>query len=143
MGHPLERGQQLSERYLKFQSAVLKKHLQDWQEITQDPVTLQTVQGVRIPLKYSSPLRYPLEHELTSRDVDPVVDTAIKELLKLKAIQEVQRETPVFISKVFTVPKLERGKKYGKRFILLILVRGQLMTYLLMLMARPTTTNLK
>ena len=41
--------------------------------------------------------------------MDPVVDTAIKELLKLKAIQEVQRETPVFISIV------ELGKEYGKR----------------------------
>ena len=49
---------------------------------------------------------------------DLVIDSTVKEMLNLNAIQVVHRETKVFISKVFTVPKLERGKEYGRRFIL-------------------------
>ena len=41
-----------------------------------------------------------------------------KELLSLEAVQEVDVKEKVFISRVFTVPKMERGKEYGKRFIL-------------------------
>ena len=41
-----------------------------------------------------------------------------KELLNLEAVQEVDVKEEVFISRVFTVPKMERGKEYGKRFIL-------------------------
>ena len=41
-----------------------------------------------------------------------------KELLNLKAVQEVDVKEKVFLSRVFTVPKLERGKEYGRRFIL-------------------------
>ena len=49
---------------------------------------------------------------------DPVIDSTIQEMLTLNAIQVVDRKTQVFISRVFTVPKLERGKEYGRRFIL-------------------------
>ena len=41
-----------------------------------------------------------------------------KELLNLEAVQEVDVKEEVFISRVFTVPKMERGKEYGRRFIL-------------------------
>ena len=41
-----------------------------------------------------------------------------KEFLNLEAVQEVDVKEKVFISRVFTVPKMERGKDYGKRFIL-------------------------
>ena len=41
-----------------------------------------------------------------------------KELLNLKAVQEVDVKEKVFLSRVFTVPKMERGKEYGRRFIL-------------------------
>ena len=72
--------------------------------------------------------------ELDERRVDPVIDKAVKavstqavsvslnnslqELLELKAVQEMQEDDEVFPSRVFTVPKTERGKEYGRRFIL-------------------------
>ena len=41
------------------------------------------------------------------------------ELLILNAVQEVhENKDKVFLSRVFTVPKMERGKEYGRRFIL-------------------------
>ena len=72
--------------------------------------------------------------ELDERRVDPVIDEAVKvvstqavlvllniclqELLELKAVQEMQEDDKVFLSRVFTVPKTERGREYGRRFIL-------------------------
>ena len=47
-----------------------------------------------------------------------MIDDAINELLHLKAVQEIHKEDEVFLSRIFTVPKMERGKEYGKRFIL-------------------------
>ena len=102
----------------QFKAAVLMDHLNDWQEITKDPVTIQAVKGVKLPLRSTPPTCCPTEGDLERRDEDPVVDSSIKELLELGAIQEIPRDTPVFLSKVFTVPKLERGKEYGRRFIL-------------------------
>ena len=76
----------------------------------------------------------PSRAELDERRTDPVIDEAIKvvstqelsvslinspqELLNLKAVQEIQEDDEVFLSRVFTVPKMERGKEYGRRFIL-------------------------
>ena len=67
-------------------------------------------------------------------DKDPVIDEAVKvvstqavlvslinslqELSKLKAVQEMQQEDKVFLSRVFTVPRTKRGKEYGRHFIL-------------------------
>ena len=102
----------------QFKAAVLKDHLKDWQEISQDPVTIQAVRGVKLPLRSTPPTRCPTKEDFERRDEDPVVDASIRELLDLGAIQEIPRNTPVFLSKVFTVPKLERGKEYGRRFIL-------------------------
>ena len=56
--------------------------------------------------------------ELSSKRSDPVVDSKIQEMLTLRAIQVLDRKAEVFISRVFTVPKIERGKEYGRRFIL-------------------------
>ena len=102
----------------QFRAAGLTGHLRDWQEITQDPVTIQAIQGVKLPLRSAPPTRRPTREDLERRDVDPVVDTSIRELLELGAIQEIPRDTPVFLSRVFTVPKMERGQEYGRRFIL-------------------------
>ena len=38
--------------------------------------------------------------------------------MDLKAVSQVDVQEKVFLSPVFTVPKLERGKEYGRRFIL-------------------------
>ena len=51
-------------------------------------------------------------------DSDPVVDESIKEILDLKAAVIVPSNSPGFYSRVFTVPKVERGVEYGKRFII-------------------------
>ena len=101
-----------------FEAGVLSQYLGEWEQITSDPVSLQALQGVRIPLKCTPPLRCASTEELSSKMSDPVVDSTIQEMLTLKAIQVVDRKTEVFISRVFTVPKMERGKEYGRRFIL-------------------------
>ena len=55
---------------------------------------------------------------MARQDVDPVVDAAVAELLALKAAVIVPANTPGFYSRVFTVPKVERGVEYGRRFII-------------------------
>ena len=101
-----------------FKAGILSQFIGEWQKITTDPVVLQAVRGLRIPLNHSPPLRLVTTEELTNMGHDLVIDSTVKEMLNLNAIQLVHKETKVFISKVFTVPKLERGKEYGRRFIL-------------------------
>ena len=102
--------------------------------MTDDYVSLQAILGVKIPLVGKRPVRRASRAELDERRVDPIIDEAIKvvstqdvlvslinspqELLNLKAVQEMQENDEVFLSRVFTVPKMERGKEYGRRFIL-------------------------
>ena len=86
--------------------------------MTKDHICLQAISGVKIPLKNAPPIRLATKEELDRRKTDPVVDEAIRELLELGAIQVVPRDSKVFLSKVFTVAKTERGKEYGRRFIL-------------------------
>ena len=109
-----------------FQAGGLSQHVQDWQDITTDYVSLQAIRGVEIPIWKMPPLLPPSRRELERRTVDPVVDQNISEMLDLGAIREVPRESEVFVSKVFTVPKVERGKEYGRRFILNLKVRIQI-----------------
>ena len=101
-----------------FQAGILSHYMGEWKQITSDPVSLQALIGVRIPLKCTPPLRCASTEELSSRMSDPVVESAVQEMLTLNAIQVVDRKTKVFISRAFTVPKMERGKEYGRRFIL-------------------------
>ena len=54
------------------------------------------------------------------------MEKAISELLSLGAVVEVPADSEVFLSRVFTVPKLERGQEYGRRFILNLKVRYHL-----------------
>ena len=44
--------------------------------------------------------------------------------MDLKAVSQVDVQEKVFFSPVFTVPKLERGIEYGRRFILNLKVSG-------------------
>ena len=90
----------------------------NWEAITEDPVTLDAVTGFTIPFATTPPCRLPTQEELTAVDSDPVVDESIKEILDLKAAVIVPPDTPGFYSRVFTVPKMERGVEYGKRFII-------------------------
>lgn len=86
--------------------------------MTKNHFCLQDIVGVKIPLHSTPPLRLATKEELERRETDPVIDEAIGELLKLGAIQTVSRDSKVFLSRVFTVAKTERGKEYGRRFIL-------------------------
>ena len=118
----------------KFIAGELTRHLNAWRHVTDDYISLQAIVGVKIPLIGKPPLRRASKAELDERRVDPVIDEAVKvmsmqavlvllinslqELLELKAVQEMREEDEVFLSRVFTVPKTERGKEYGRRFIL-------------------------
>ena len=102
----------------QFRAASLSTHTKDWLKITQDPFILQAITGVHIPLKGNPPLRCPTQGELDRRSTDPVLEKAISELLSLGAVAEVSVNSEVFISRVFTVPKTERGVEYGRRVIL-------------------------
>ena len=106
----------------------------NWRQVTDDDdISLLATVGVKIPLFGKPPVRFQggIRRE---EDKDPVIDEAVKvvstqavlvslinslqELSKLKAVQEMQEEDEVFLSRVFTVPKTERGKEYGRHFIL-------------------------
>lgn len=101
-----------------FVAGCLPAFQQKWNEITEDPVTLDAVVGFTIPFDPLPPCRLPTHEELTAADSDVVVDESIKEILELKAAIVVPPDSPGFYSRVFTVPKMERGVEYGKRFII-------------------------
>ena len=47
---------------------------------------------------------------MLEKRTDPVIDTSISEMLEMGVIREVtQLEASVFLSRVFTVPKWDRG----------------------------------
>ena len=118
----------------QFIAGALTRHLNAWRQVTDDYVSLQAIVGVKIPLVGKPPVRRASRAELDERRVDPIIDEAVKvvsiqavlvslinspqELLNLKAVQEMQEDDEVFLSRVFTVPKTERGKEYGRWFIL-------------------------
>ena len=41
-----------------FKAGILSQFIGEWQKITTDPVVLQAVRGLRIPLNHSPPLRF-------------------------------------------------------------------------------------
>ena len=67
-----------------FQAGGLSQHVQDWQDITTDYVSLQAIRGVEIPIWKMPPLLPPSRKELERRTVDPVVDQNISEMLDHK-----------------------------------------------------------
>ena len=103
---------------VKFVAGGLANYVDNWRAISQDPVTLNAVTGLTIPFSTIPPCRLPTWEELNREDVDPVVDESIAEILALKAAVIVPPDSPGFYSRVFTVPKLERGVEYGRRFII-------------------------
>ena len=90
-----------------------------------DDISLQAIMGVKIPLLGKPLVRHASKAVLDERRVDPVIDKAVKvvstqavlvslinslqELSKLKAVQEMQQEDKVFLSRVFTAPRTKRG----------------------------------
>ena len=101
-----------------FSAGGLPRFKDMWKTITTDPVTLDAVSGLTIPFRDLPPCRLPTQEELSSVNEDPVVDASIAELLALKAAAVVPSNTEGFYSKVFTVPKMERGVEYARRFII-------------------------
>ena len=101
-----------------FVAGCLPAFQHKWKEITEDPLTLDAVTGFTISFAPLPPCRLPTHEELTAADSDVVVDESIKEILELKAAIVVPPDSPGFYSRVFTVPKMERGVEYGKRFII-------------------------
>ena len=108
----------------QFRAGVLTRFIQEWSDITDDPVTLQAIKGVKLPMTSRPPVRRPSKAELSVRKEEQAIDAAIKELLHLGAVCQVDEKESVFISNIFTVPKLERGIEYGRRFILNLKVSG-------------------
>ena len=106
----------------QFRAGALTRHVQEWSQITDDYITLQAIKGVKLPLIGRPPVRCPSRAELDEWRVDPVIDETIKELLYLNAVQEVHEKDEVFLSRIFTVPKMERGKEYARRFIQILKV---------------------
>ena len=45
-----------------------------WQQVTDDPISLQAIAGVKIPLKGTPPLRCATKEELDERRLNPVID---------------------------------------------------------------------
>ena len=101
----------------QFKAASLRLHGLEWAQITQDPKCLQAIHGVKLPLLRKPPISSPPEKVLREERVDPVIDTTVQDLLQMGVIREIPAETKVYLSRVFTVPKKERGKEYGRRFI--------------------------
>ena len=109
-----------------FQAGVLSLHVKEWENVTKDYISLQAIEGVEIPITKTPPLRLATELELSKRSVDPLVEENISMMLKLGAVKEIPRDSKGFFSRVFTVPKVERGKEYGRRFILNLKVSHQI-----------------
>ena len=101
-----------------FVAGGLPNFMDKWKVVTTDPVTLDAVSGLTIPFSTLPPCRLPTQEELTRLDEDPVVDASVEEILALGAAVIVPNNTEGFYSRVFTVPKVERGVEYGKRFII-------------------------
>ena len=102
-----------------FVAGSLGSKVQEWAQITSHSTCMDIVQGRWLHFKDRKPPLRSLPQQILWEDQeDPALDEAISEMLDMKVIQEVPGDTPVFLSRVFTVPKKERGKEYGRRFIL-------------------------
>ena len=62
----------------QFRAGTLTRFLQEWSDITDDPVTLQAIKGVKLPMTSRPPVRRPSKAELSVRMEEPAIDAAIK-----------------------------------------------------------------
>ena len=62
----------------QFRAGVLTRFIQEWSDITDDPVTLQAIKGVKLPMTSKPPVRRPTKAELSVRRDEPAIDAAIK-----------------------------------------------------------------
>ena len=62
----------------QFRAGALTRFLKEWSDITKDPVTLQAIRGVKLPMTSKPPVRRPTRAELSVRREEPAIDAAIK-----------------------------------------------------------------
>ena len=62
----------------QFVAGVLTRHEQEWSNVTDDPVTLQAIRGVRLPMIARPPVKRPSRVELDERRKEQAIDAAIK-----------------------------------------------------------------
>ena len=62
----------------RFVAGVLMGHEQEWSNVTDDPVTLQAIRGVRLPMIARPPVQRPSRVVLEERRKEPAIDAAIK-----------------------------------------------------------------
>ena len=54
------------------------RYEQEWSNITDNPVTLQAIRGVKLPMIAKPPVQRPSREVLKERRKDPAIDAAIK-----------------------------------------------------------------
>ena len=61
-----------------FIAGSLSRHVHEWNQITEDYISLSAIKGVSLPLIGKPQIRRPSQKELGERRVDQVIDDAIK-----------------------------------------------------------------
>ena len=86
----------------EFVSAGLCRHITEWERVTKDTISLQAIRGTKKTTEVytSSPLHDSSRAGHEEGDPGPAA---------AQGHTVVPRDTEVFLSSVFTVPKLERG----------------------------------
>ena len=62
----------------QFRAGALTRFFQEWSDITDDPVTLQAIKGVKLPMTSKPPVIRPTKTELSVRRDEAAIDAAIK-----------------------------------------------------------------
>ena len=83
----------------------LQLGLPNWQKLTQDPLILQTVVGLKIPfVEVPCQMREPKQYPLSAQD-SLLIESEITSMMDKGAISEVHRTQTQFVSPLFLVPK--------------------------------------
>ena len=61
-----------------FTAGSLSRHVHEWNQITEDYISLSAIKGVSLPLIGKPQIRRPSQKELGEKRVDQVIDEAIK-----------------------------------------------------------------
>ena len=120
---------------LPFQAGQLPHFIHHWTSISHDPTVLDFVRGYKIKFSSPPPLRIPSIKELSLLSSSAVIDEEVMKMLAIGAVEEVP-PSPGFYSKIFAVPKVERGQVYGQRVILNLKVTY--LTFIIVLLSYAT-----
>ena len=100
-----------------FKAGQLPLFIHHWTSISHDPTVIDFVWGYKIKFSSPPPLRIPSIQELSLLSSSAIIDEEVMKMLGIGAVEEVP-PSPGFYSKIFAVPKVERGQVYGQRVIL-------------------------